>query len=214
MNLTSEKALIWRVTHINNLKWILDHGLHSSNSSCQDPNFVPIGNSELIQKRKIRNVNISPGGTLADYVPFYFTPLTPMLFNIHTGRGVQQLSNDKLIILVANLNQLEKSKVKFLFTDRHAYLEGAQYSSKLEKLCDLPWLLWQQKDFRKDPENPEKTDRYQAEALVYKYLPAEYLQGIVCYTSGIELLIKELVELKKLSAKVLVRPNWYFYDYI
>lgn len=207
--LNSEKALIWRITHFDNLKWILDNGLHSSNSSCQSSDFIPIGNPELIHKRKNRVVPVSPGGTLADYVPFYFTPYSPMLLNVHTGK-VQYYPNDKLIFLVTNLHELTKNNIKFLFTDRHAYLAGAKYFSTLEELIQLPWSLWQQRDFRKDPENLEKTDRYQAEALVYKHLPIESLQGIVCYSNEVELFIKRLVELKSLSIKVVVKPNWYF----
>lgn len=209
-HLKPEKALIFRTTHIDNLKWIIENGVHSSNSPHQAPNFIPIGNPELIQKRRNRIVPVPPGGTLADYVPFYFTPFTPMILNVHTGKSVQQYPNDKLVILVTNLYELNKNNIKFLFTDRHAYLEGAKYFSTLDKIPLLPWSLWQQRDFRKDPENPEKTDRYQAEALIYKHLPIEYIQGIVCYTNEIELLIKELVELKTLSVKVVVDPNWYF----
>ena len=73
-NLTAEKALIFRITHINNVQWILRNGLRCKNSDVQDPNFVRIGNLELIQRRTARNVPVPPGGTLSDYIPFYFTP--------------------------------------------------------------------------------------------------------------------------------------------
>ena len=35
-NLTAEKALIFRITHINNVPWILRHGLHCKNSDVQE----------------------------------------------------------------------------------------------------------------------------------------------------------------------------------
>src|SRR5262245_31311594 len=72
--LTSEKALIFRATHRLNLPWALANGLHSRSSDLQDPNFVAIGNAEIIYRRQSRKVPIAPGGNLADYVPFYFTP--------------------------------------------------------------------------------------------------------------------------------------------
>ena len=81
-SLNSERALIFRIAHIKNTPWILDHGLHCRNSEECDPNFVEIGNPELIVKRIHRTVPISPGGLLSDYIPFYFTPYSPMLYNI------------------------------------------------------------------------------------------------------------------------------------
>lgn len=72
--LDAKNALIFRITHILNMPWILANGLHCSNSSTQDPNFVTIGHPDLISKRKKKIVPIPPGKTLANYVPFYFTP--------------------------------------------------------------------------------------------------------------------------------------------
>ena len=86
-NLTAEKALIFRITHIGNVPWILRHGLRCKNSEVQDPNFVRIGNLELIQRRTARNIPVLPGGTLSDYIPFYFTPFSMMMYNIKTGYG-------------------------------------------------------------------------------------------------------------------------------
>lgn len=68
--LTPEKALIFRITHRDNVPWILDNGLHCQSSEILDPGFVGIGNPELISLRPHRHVDISPGGTLADYIPF------------------------------------------------------------------------------------------------------------------------------------------------
>lgn len=50
-SLNPEKALIWRIVHRDNLPWILDNGLHCGNSAVKAPNWVNIGNPELIDKR-------------------------------------------------------------------------------------------------------------------------------------------------------------------
>jgi hypothetical protein len=47
-NLNSDRALIFRITHVANVPWILDHGLHCRNSTHRDPAFQEIGNPELI----------------------------------------------------------------------------------------------------------------------------------------------------------------------
>lgn len=75
--LNSDRALIFRMTHVANIPWILDNGLHCRNCEQQDPNFVPIGHSELIKRRDEQHVPVEPGGVLSDYIPFYFTPLSP-----------------------------------------------------------------------------------------------------------------------------------------
>ena len=99
--LNSENAYIWRIVHRDNLPWIFDNGLHCSNSATQSPTWVNIGNEDLIGRRSHRVVPLQPGGTLSDYVPFYFTPFSPMMYNIHTGvGGVKQRKNDEIVILV------------------------------------------------------------------------------------------------------------------
>lgn len=52
ITLNSDKALIFRITHIANVPWILRNGLHCKNAEITDPNFVSIGNPELISKRE------------------------------------------------------------------------------------------------------------------------------------------------------------------
>lgn len=208
-SLNPEKALIWRTTHISNLTWILGNGLHAANSSMQAC-YKPIGNLEVINRRNNRKVRLPPYGVLSDYIPFYFTPFSPMMLNILTGRGVTQYQKNDLVIFVASLRTIEKLGIKFLFTDRHAYFELANYFDDLEDLSKLDWKLWQHRDFQRDPDAPEKMDRYQAEALIHRRLPIENIEGIVCYTNELELQIKELVNERGLSLKVIARPTWYF----
>jgi ssDNA thymidine ADP-ribosyltransferase, DarT len=69
----------------------LDNGVHCRNSTTKDPKFVQIGNADLIIKRHSKVASGPYGGTLSDYVPFYFTPLSPMFYNIKTGwNGITQ----------------------------------------------------------------------------------------------------------------------------
>lgn len=70
-NLNPEKALIWRIVHRDNLPWILANGLHCGNSPVKAPDWINIGNPELISKRASHPVPQAPGGVLNDYIPFY-----------------------------------------------------------------------------------------------------------------------------------------------
>lgn len=211
LNLTPKKALIFRITHVRNLPWILKNGLHCRTSSVHDPEFVPIGNAELIEKRHYKRIECEPGGTLSDYVPFYFTPASPMMYNIATGwGGITKRSNSEIVVLVTSLRKLQEQNVPFLFSDRHAYLAAARFYHDLTSLSEIPWDDLNQRNFRKDPENPEKVERYQAEALVHRHLPVCAVLGIGCHAGGAESQIKGLVAERGLGVQVVVRRDWFF----
>lgn len=104
-----ESAHIFRITHIDNVRWMLRHGMRCRSSSTQDPNFKRIGNPELIEKRRTHIVSVAPGGLLCDYVPFYFTPWSIMLYNIKTGyNGVPHVPNREIVIMVSSLHKLSQ----------------------------------------------------------------------------------------------------------
>lgn len=146
-SLTPEKAYIFRITHIKNVPWILDNGLHCKNSEVQDPNFVNIGNADLITKRTHRTVNGHPSRTLADYVPFYFTPRSPMLYNIRTGYGgIPRRNNSEIVVFVTSLNKLKTNGVEFIYSDRHAYLTTASFFDDLGHLSCIDWNILQNSD--------------------------------------------------------------------
>ena len=161
---------------------MLQHGLHCRNGE-QDPDFVTIGLQDVIDRRHGHNVPIHPGGTLSDYVPFYFTPFSPMAYKIHTGHGVNRINRRDIVVLVASLRDLGAAGVSFIFSDQHAVLDYAEFfdSTELDQLDRLDWRSLQNQDFKRDNENPSKTDRYQAEALIHLHLPIGRLKGIACW---------------------------------
>ncbi|MEQ4541365.1 DUF4433 domain-containing protein [Halomonas desiderata] len=210
-NLNPDKALIWRITHRQNLPWILANGLHAGNGGARSPNWVTIGNEELINRRAHRVVPLPPGGVLNDYVPFYFTPFSPMMYNIHTGRGgVRQVANADIVILVSSLSKVAELGLPFVFTDRHAYPVTANYFNALEHLSAIDWPLLQQRNFQRDPDDPEKVERYQAEALVHGQVPIQALFGAVCYTQQVQLELQQQAAMLGVQLDIRCIPGWYF----
>ena len=209
--LTPEKALIFRVTHIDNVAWILEHGLHCSASETRDPNFVAIGNPDLIQRRTQRHVPIAPRDALDCYVPFYFTPCSMMLYNLRTGwNDMTRRTPSELVFLVASLRSLQAHGVPFVFTDRHAFMLLATFRTSMNDLKHLAWTHWRQRDFRHDPDDPEKTERYQAEALVYRHLPVDHIDAIVCGDSGAAATVGKMVRDRDREIQVVCRRHWFF----
>jgi hypothetical protein len=209
--LRPERALIFRITHRDNLPWILGNGLHCRNSKRLDPNFVGIGNPSLIGDRHHVGVPIPPRGTLSDYIPFYFTPLSVMLLNIKTGyRGIQQRRNDEIAFLMSSLPKLDDDGIKFVFTDRHARLATAEFFGDVADLDRIDWKILQNRDFSRDNNDLAKMERYQAETLVHRHLPIDSLLAIACYNSTERDRVDALVQGARLGLNVVSRPGWYF----
>jgi hypothetical protein len=210
LDLTPEKALIFRITHIDNVTWLLKNGIHCRNSESFDPAFVNIGNPDLIEKRRTREIPLPPGGMLSDYVPFYFTPHSPMLYNIRTGfNGITRRSNSEIVIVVSSLRLLAEKEIPFLFTDRHASLVTAEFFDDLGMLGSLDWRILQARDFKRD-NDLGKIERYQAEALVHKRVNTDNLLGIACSDSKVYSRLEAMVAEASAEVKVVVRPGWYF----
>lgn len=212
IDLSPQRALIFRITHLDNVPWLLANGLHCA-SGLQDPGFVAIGNPDLIGRRAARIVPKSPGGTLGDYVPFYFTPKSPMLFNIRTGYGgIRRRGNDEIVIVVSAIPTLILQEIAFLFTDRHAYTQLATFSADLHSLPTMiDWDILCRNDFSRSDDYPDKVERYQAEALVHRHVPVAALLGIGCASEATWQGVEALVRDAGLAFKVVVRPGWYFW---
>lgn len=210
LTLTPEKGLIFRIAHRDNVPWILDNGMHARNGIKFDPACRNIGNVDLIDKRAKRPVGVPPGGTLSDYVPFYFTPYSIMMYNINTGYGVKQVPNEDIVIFVSSLTHVSAQGVQFVFTDQHAYPPMARYFTDLAQLNQIDWPLLQSRDFKHDPDDPGKKERYQAEALIWKHVPLGALQGVCCYSPAVERQLKSEIERRALSLEAGAQPSWYF----
>lgn len=205
--LTPEKALIFRIVHKDNIGRVIKNGCHCRSTMAGKATYVEIGNQELIEKRTLRTVPCAPGGTLSDYVPFYFTPFTPMLYNIKTGYGVPKQPMSDIVILVSSLPRLQKQNIPFVFSDRHAYLRTAQFSNDLD---DLDWIIWpvlQARDFKKD--DADKFEKYQAEALVYKHVPVSSLKAIVCYNTETKDLVLDLADKHDADVNIIAQRKWF-----
>lgn len=209
--LNPERALIFRIIHRANLPWVLDHGLHCGNSATRSGQWVSIGNQELINTRATWPVSAYPGGVLNDYVPFYFTPFSVMMHNINTGwNGVTMHPKQDILILVSSLRRIAAMDLAFLFTDSHANNSLVRYSSDLTELGRVDWALLQTRNFKRDPDDPAKVSRYQAEALVHRHCPVQGLSGIVCYTESVKMDVEQALAQRGLQLQAVARSGWYF----
>jgi hypothetical protein len=211
-NLNPERALIFRIAHVSNVPWILEHGgLHCGNSSQQDLNYVNIGNAELIVKRSRRTVPIPPGGMLSDYVPFYFTPFSMMMFKIKTGHGgITRRDNRDIVIFVSSIHRLRELSLPFVFTNQHAYPPDTEFYDRVSDLDKVDWALLLSRNFKTNDADPGKQLRYQAEALVHQRVPLEALLGIGCYDDTVKRGLEMQAEQLGVKMSVKTTQKWYF----
>lgn len=211
-DLNPQRARIFRIVHISNVPSILDHGgLHCQNSADLDPTYINIGNDSLIDKRTRRYVPIPPYGPLSDYVPFYFTPFSIMMYNIKTGYGgITRRDNTDIVMFVSSVHRLKELGVPFVFTNQHAYAVDTEFYNDLQHLDVIDWLLLQRRDFKTDDDDPGKQLRYQAEALIHRYVPLEAILGIACVNDVIRKNLEVLLEERGIQLPVRSTPTWYF----
>jgi hypothetical protein len=209
-SLNPEKALIFRIVHVESVPWTLRNGMNCGNSALRDPNFVNIGNTELIDRRSRRQVPVPPGGTLSDYVPFYFTPWSIMLYKIVTGHGITKRERRDIVFFVSSLPRLREQGVPCVFTNKHAYVADTDFLVATDDLANIDWDLLRSKDFKTDDADPGKQARYQAEALVHRHVPVSAFLGLACYDRNVKTDLEARMAEAGVSLRVEVRPGWYF----
>ena len=69
---------------------------------------VGIAHQHIKERRARKVVPVASGGTLADYVPFYFAPRSPMLFAIHKGAVEDYRESQREILhLVSSIDAVQ-----------------------------------------------------------------------------------------------------------
>jgi len=156
-------------------------------------------------------VPVPPGGTLSDYVPFYFTPFSMMMYKIKTGHGgITKQNHQDIVIFVSSIHRLRELGVPFLFTNQHAYPPNTDFYENVEALSVIDWALLQSKNFKTDDADPGKQLRYQAEALVHEQVPLHALLGIVCYNDEVKQSMEGMMQERGQNISVKTLTKWYF----
>ena len=205
--LTPENANIFRIVHIDNIGKILELGMQCRRLL---DNYVEIGDVQLITSRNSKKVPRYPHGTLSDYVPFYFTPLTPMIYNITKGKlGVKQRKNEEIVILFSSLLKMTENNLSWVFTDRQAFRDSARFSSDISDLKDyVPWGALQSRTFHRI-DNEDGFQRYQAEALIHGTIPLNAFTAFITFNARARNEVTSIVQKTSKKIDVKERPKWY-----
>lgn len=202
---------IFRITHIDNLPFILGNGLHCPNAAVQDVHFRPIGFPTLIEYRKDRAVPIHPGGTLADYIPFYFWYRSPMLYVISKGNDAEVIPTpqEDIVYLVSSFDALQANGCSFVFTDRHAKLAYANFYNSSADIDKLNWDIIKTEEWGRQF-GANRKEVKQSECLIHQYVPISAIMGIAVMNETVQNRVIELISGNNLNIPVKVKENFYF----
>ncbi len=113
-----QQTPIYRLVHVDNLPTLLRRGgLHAPNHTPQDGlPYRTIHNVSIQVARHTSPIPCGLRGTAHDYVPFYFGYLSPMLFQLKTGRvpGYDE-RQAPLVYLVATAQAVAEAGLPFVF---------------------------------------------------------------------------------------------------
>ena len=206
---------LYRITHINNLGYILKNGLYTRSSPKFDPDYISIGDSSLIDYRKNLDACNPPGGKLEDYVPFYLGPRSPMLYQIAKGyEDVVKHPQSDIVYLISSFEEIKKHQLEFFFTDGHARSETSNCYTQKEDFIKLDWDAINAKFWKSDETDLLRKQKKQAEFLIKTYVLVSCITHIGVYNEATKEKVLKIAEQQHLNFKIGVSPEKLYYDHL
>lgn len=200
-------------THAAHIANVAEHGL-LSDTVAQERGLLTneIGNRGIKERRRRRAVPIAPGGVVADYVPFYFAPRSPMLYSIYRGNVPEYAEGTgALVYLVSTIERLIEVGCAVVTTDRNAVLRYAEFRQGLDGLDGLiDWPLMRARMWNDTIEEPDRMERRMAECLVHEVVPWEAFMEVHVRNVDRRAEVEAALGLGIAPGRVRVTPDWYF----
>jgi hypothetical protein len=187
---------IYRLVHVDNLAAILARGrLHAPHQAPADgAPYRTIHDANVQANRRIKDVPCGPGGTVHDYLPFYFGPLSVMLLQLKTGRvaGYND-GQEPLVYLRTTVQAVAQAGCPFVFTDGHGLAKFTRWFDDLVHLDEIDWPLVRDRYWMDTPEDNDRKRRKQAEFLVWQGLDWDLLDGIGVFNVGMQQRVQGII---------------------
>lgn len=204
-------------THIDNLANILSAGRLLADNAVGFHLRTDVGAAGIKASRRERPVTCPPGGVVADYVPFYFAPRSPMLYRIscehRDGKaGCYPDGDDPLVYLVSSIDRVHGAGLRWVASDGNCAAGVTTFSRILDDLGELvDWPLMLATYWNNVPEDPDRIRRRMAELLVHREFPVGLITGYVVRTDARKAQLRRILQSAGIiDAYVDVRPQWYY----
>ena len=202
---------IFHITHVENLAGIIDNGGLDCDRQAQNINHVCIGHRHIKVRRMNRPIPCAPGGTLGDYVPFYFAPRSPMLYSIHR-RAVQGYAGGQspIVHLVSSAEDVQKGGLSFVYTEGHAVISFSKFFTNLADLNKVDWKIMAARYWYDTDADGDRKRRREAEFLVRNQFPWNLIHNIGVYDKNVEARVAQILETVEHKPDVTVERGWYY----
>lgn len=206
---------IYRLIHLDNLEIYLNRGgLHAPNYDPGDGlTYKTIHNDDIQKQRQITRIPCSPRGVVHDYVSFYFGYLSPMLFQLKTGRvsGYNE-GQEPLIYLVSTAQIVAEAGIDFVFSDGHGIAAFTDWYDDLQNLDRVDWDMIYQKYWRDTNEDMDRQRRKQAEFLVYRFCDWQLINEIAVCNMRVKRRVEDILNQfsSGMHRNVVIRKDWYY----
>ena len=191
---------------------MLQHDIVNKHHPNANSDYVHIGNPEIIDVRSITPVKIANHGMIGDYVPFYFTPKSIMLYNIITGYWhplVPRRNRNEILIIRCLISDLATFP-QWFFTDGQANAIISNHYNDLSDLDQIDWKSIQNSDFSKSNGDYDRPRRYQAEFLVYEQVPLEKVESLNVYDNQTADIVTNILKQNNINLAVNIQPQYFF----
>lgn len=173
-------------------------------------------------KRASKLVAKRPGGTIHDYVPFYFAPRSPMLRTIEGGNvGGCPYKQKDIVHIESTVEAIASEGLEYVFYDYNATLDIATCYNDVKDLDKIDWPLFFEPP-RLDgyckfwfstmmkPRYVLRQETRQAEFLVHKKFPLKLATRVGVYNDEKRSEVSRIFEQTRTELPVEVTPDWYF----
>lgn len=208
---------IYHITHAQNLPGIAASGalwcdsIRLTKAGSAGFSVVGIAHQHIKDRRARKTVTQAAGGTLADYVPFYFAPRSPMLFTISKGNVAGYAGGQEQVVhLVSTLEAARSLGTPWCFTDGHADMALSKQYSNLEELKLLDWAIMADPYWRDTLQDGDRKRRRQAEFLVHRHFPWQAITTIGVKSESIAAAVRTVLAGAAYVPNVIVRSDWYY----
>jgi hypothetical protein len=183
---------ISRMTHIENIPHVLQHGITHRASPYTNQTYKEIGDVSLIATRSTKQVYVDNNKPqddgqwikLDDYIPFYFGIRMPMLYVMqHGGNYTPKTPASDIIYMVCHLLSVVEQQAVYYYTDGHPVDRFTSFFDH-STLNDLPTNIdWEAvvASFWNGEENLPVRRKKQAELLVKEDIPSTLIHAFMCY---------------------------------
>ena len=204
---------LYHITHVSNLPSILAAGglWCDAERTRRALRVMGIAHQHIKARRAKRAVIVAAGGSLAEYVPFYFAPRSPMLYTIHRGNIESYVGGQAGVIHLCGIAEdVMASGRPWCFSDGHAEMAISRLYDDWDDSGNIDWPLMEAKIWADNAADNDRKRRRQAEFLLREFAPWSLVRFVGVYNEAALKEVRQILPAEASKPRVEVRRHWYY----